>query len=212
MVRAHGGSRMKRESRFLPPRQTVVYAHTRRMLDETATNANSFALQIAELYLQSVAPDVRQTNFKLGEGDELIQALRHNGQILRRFMDGTIKSLPADLEDAWVMALPEPYRGDCERELAHRRGRWSTPELPSTGAGQAVGMSQLATDFAHLIEALAPALDDGRITAEDLPHARRILKESDDLMSAIITVRRMVTDVLPAGEQARLWGQGNTHG
>lgn len=91
---------MKRARQFLPPRQSVVYSYTRRMLDETATNANSFAMAVAERYHQLVAPDVRQVNLRLGEGDALSRAMDANGQILRRYMDGTVKVLPADLEDA----------------------------------------------------------------------------------------------------------------
>lgn len=199
---------MKRESHFQPPRQSVVYRYTRQMLDETATNANSFAMEVAERYTRTVAPDVRHAAFRVGEGDALIAAMRNNGQILRRFMDGSVKVLPADLEDSWVMALPEPYRSDCERELAQRRGRWSTPELPATESGQAIGLAQLMADVAQLFEALAPALADGKITAEDLPHARRILKESDDLIAGVLAVRRMVTDLLPTGDAAKGWAGG----
>jgi len=197
---------MKRESQFQPPRQSVIFRYTRQMLDETATNANSFAMDVAERYTRSVAPDVRHAAFRMGEGDDLIAALRNNGQVLRRFMDGSVKTLPADVEDAWVMALPEPYRSDCERELAQRRGRWSTPELPDTESGQAIGLAQLMADVAQLFEALAPALADGKITADDLPHARRILKESDDLIAGVLAVRRMVTELLPIGDAARRAG------
>jgi hypothetical protein len=104
---------MKHGAQFLPPRQSVVIAYTRRMLDETAMNANTFAMAVAERYLAMVAPDVRQVPFRLGEGDALVKAIKDNGQTLRRYMDGTVKSLPADLEDAWVLSLPEPYRSDA---------------------------------------------------------------------------------------------------
>src|SRR5688572_24462662 len=102
--------RMKRAPHFQPPRQSVIYGYTRRMLDETATNANSFAMVVAEKYLAMVAPDVRCVPFRLGDGDELLKAMKNNAQILRRFMDNTVRTLPVDLEDAWVMALPEPHR------------------------------------------------------------------------------------------------------
>ena len=188
---------MKRSVQFQPPRQSVVFGYTRRMLDETAINANQFAMAVAEKYLQTVAPDVRTVPLQLGEGDALFASLKNNGQIVRRFMDGTVKVLPADLEDAWVMALPEPYRSDCERDLAKRRGRLSMSELPATDAGTAAGLGQLAMEFGQLMEALAPALADGRICAEDLPHARRILNESDDLIAAVLSIRRQLQNVLP---------------
>ena len=190
---------MKRAPHFLPPRQAVLFAYTRRMLDETATNANTFAMALAELYLQRTAPDVRTVPFKLGEGDALLAAMKANGQTLRRYMDGTVKVLPADLEDAWVLALPEPYRSDCERDLAQRRGRCSIA-LPEAGeAGEVTSLGHLAAEFGQLLEALAPALADGRLCEADLPHARKILNESDDLIAAVLSLRRQVTALLPSG-------------
>jgi hypothetical protein len=190
---------MKRALQYQPPRQSVIYAYTRRMLDETATNANTFAMELAERYVATVAADVRNVPFRLGEGDELLKAMKNNGQILRRFMSGDVKVLPADLEDAWVLALPQPYRRECERDLARRRGQWTCAELPDSEAGQAACLARLASEFGQLMEALAPALGDGRIDAKDLPHARRILNESDDLISAVINVRRQLHDLLPDG-------------
>lgn len=189
---------MKRGPQFQPPRQSVVYAYTRRMLDETATNANSFALAVAEQYLSNVAPDVRSVPFKLGEGDDLIRALKANGQILRRYMDGTVKALPADVEDAWVMALPEPYRSDCERDLAQRRGRWSMRQVDATESGQVVGLGDLMIHVGQLCEALAPAVADGRINRSDLPYAHGILSQSDDVIAAVLSLRRRITDLLAA--------------
>lgn len=191
---------MKRARQFLPPRQSVVYSYTRRMLDETATNANSFAMAVAERYHQLVAPDVRQVNLRLGEGDALSRAMDANGQILRRYMDGTVKVLPADLEDAWVLALPEPYRSDCERDLARRRGHLCV--RLETGDESAVsGVAQISTEFGELLGAIAPALADGRINEADRVHALQILNKSDDLISAVLSVRRSITALLPEGDR-----------
>ena len=100
---------MKRAPHFLPPLQSVVYGYTRRMLDETATNANSFAMDVADRYLATVAPDVRTVPFKLGEGDALLSAMKANGQTLRRYMDGTVKSCAT-----WGQALADGRVSPCE--------------------------------------------------------------------------------------------------
>lgn len=183
---------MKASRQFLPPRQQVIYAHTRRMLDATASNYTTFAMEVAECYLSMTAPDVRQVKLRTGDGADLIKAMENNAQVLRRYMDGTVKTLPADLEDAWVMCLPDPFRGDCERHLARRRGMLAV-RMPTDGeTAQAVGVARLASEFGDLMSALAPALADGRIDASDLPHARRILDESDDLICAVVALRRQV--------------------
>lgn len=188
---------MKGVRQFLPPRQQVVYAHTRRMLDATASNYTTFAMDVAERYLSMVAPDVRQVKLRTGEGVELIKAMENNAQVLRRYMDGTVKTLPADLEDAWVMALPEPFRGDCERDLARRRGMLAVQMPADDETAQAVGLARLAHEFGELMSALAPALADGKLDATDLPYARRILDESDDLISAVVALRRQVQVLVP---------------
>ena len=188
---------MKGIRQFLPPRQQVVYAHTRRMLDATASNYTTFAMDVAERYLSMVAPDVRQVKLRTGEGVELIKAMENNAQVLRRYMDGTVKTLPADLEDAWVMALPEPFRGECERDLARRRGMLAVQMPADDETAQAVGLARLAHEFGELMSALAPALADGKLDATDLPYARRILDESDDLISAAVALRRQVQALVP---------------
>lgn len=195
---------MKPAPHFLRPRSAVIFDHTRRMLDQTAMCTRKFAMRVAEQYVALVAPDQRQVPFRLGvTGDDLIKAERHNAQQLGRYMDGTIKALPADLEDAWVLSLPEPYRSDCERELAQRRGRYSERRLGASEAGEVAGISQLLLEFGQLMEVLGPALADGSISEADLPHARRILNESDDVIAALLSIRRAVTQIIPTG--------GSTH-
>jgi hypothetical protein len=168
------------------------------MLDNTAMCMRKFATLVAEQYMASLAPDLRQVPFRWGvTGDDLFKAEKHNAQQISRYMDGTVKVLPADLEDAWVSALPEPFRCECERDLGRRRGF-----LPIwLGHSQAIGacVAPIATEFGQLVEALAPALADGRITAEDLPHAKRILDETDDLIAAVMGLRQQVQDLVAQG-------------
>lgn len=191
---------MKPAPHFLRPRSAVVFEHTRRMLDQTAMCTRKFAMHVAERYVEIVAPDLRQVPFRLGvTGDDLLKAEKHNAQQIGRYMDGTIKALPADLEDAWVLALPEPFRSDCERELAQRRGRYSERKLAAGAAGEVAGIGQILLEFGQLMEALGPALADGKICEADLPHARRILNESDDVIAALLTIRRAVTQIIPTG-------------
>lgn len=199
---------MKARRHFLPPRQLVIYTHTRRMLDETRMDATAFGMRVAELYIGMTAPDVRQgqrgaggkqIKLRLGEGDELLKAMENNGQVVRRYMDGTVKTFPADLEDAWVLALPEPYRGDCERDLARRRDFLPVRVTPPTAEGEAVSIGALICEFGQLCEALAPALADGRLNEADRGHARRILNESDDVLAKVLNLRRQVQALLPDG-------------
>jgi hypothetical protein len=186
---------MKARPQYLPPLQSVIYAHTRRMFDQTAMNAQSFAMALAEKYLAMTAPDVRSVPFRLG--DDLAGAIKHNAQIVRRYMDGTVRVLPADLIDAWVLTLPDPYRNECDRDLSRRRGFLPVRMAGSSCTARTVCVADLAAEFAQLLEAIAPALEDGRIDGDDLVSARRILNESEDLIAAVMAIRRQVQSILP---------------
>lgn len=188
---------MRPAPHFQPPRQSVVYGYTRRMLDATAMNVQSFAMDVAARYCAQTAPDVRTVALKLGEGDALATAMRANAQVLRRYMDGTVKTLPADLEDAWVQALPEPYRSECERDLAARRGRYSMPMLEEGEGADAVGISKLMMEMGRLCEVLAPAMADGVLDEADRPHAAKILAKSTDVIAAVLTIQRCVGALVP---------------
>lgn len=179
-----GRLRMKPKPHFLPPRQWVIVATTRRMLDETAMNAASFAMSVAELYLSRTAPDARTVPFKLG--DDLIAAMRANAQTLRRYMEGTVKSLPCDLEDAWVLALPEPYRSDCEAELSRRRGRLSVSLPAPTADDDAHAIAELLRSSGVLCASFGACLADGKI---DQNEQRVMLNQSDAVLAAVLQLR-----------------------
>ncbi|MDD0916742.1 hypothetical protein LOD44_09745, partial [Xylella fastidiosa subsp. multiplex] len=55
-----------------------------------------------------------------------------------------------------------------------------------------VGVAELVSEFAQLLEVIAPALADSRIDKNDLPFVRRILDESDDVIAAVLGVRGQV--------------------
>lgn len=188
---------MRRGPQFLPPRSQVIFGHTRRMLDATAYCQRKFAMALAENYIALVAPDQRSVPFRWGvTSAQLFAAEKHNAQQVARYMSGVIKALPADLEDAWVMTLPEPYRSDCERDLARRRGHLTVKCIQPAEYGEAVGLAVLAREFGQLVEAVSPALADNRLDASDVPHARRILNESDDLLGAVACLRQQVAELL----------------
>jgi hypothetical protein len=192
---------MKPEPHFPPPRSAVIFAHTRRMLAATSLCVRKFAMSVCEQYMAAVAPDLRQVPFRYGvTGDDLFKAERHNGQIVTRYLDGTVKVFPADLEDAWLRAMPSPFREDVEADLAGRRGMMAVKRLSASESGEAVGLGNLAKEFGELFEAIAPALADGRITEADLPYARRVLRESDDLIAAVLSLRKQLTDLLPGAD------------
>lgn len=199
MLPRNRASVMKPKPHFLPKRQTVIYGFTEQMLRDTGTNRRSFAMVVADQYLSMYALDDREVPFRItlgGEGDGDADK-KHNGQILGRYLDGVVKTLPADLEDAWVMSLPEPYRSNCERELCRRRGVLPIRLDALEASAQTVGIGQMMSDFGDLVSAMTPAMADGVIDEKDRPYVRRIVKETDDMVIGLLTFRKSVVAACP---------------
>lgn len=187
---------MKPAPQFLPPRSAVLFAHTRRMLDSTAMCVRKFSTALAEQYMARVPVDLRSVPFRWGVTlDDMIKAEKHNAQIVSRYMDGTVKVLPADLEDAWVLALPEPFRCACERDLAARRGRVSF-QLPDCDAGDAEVIAPVLKEAGELCTVWGQVVADRTITADELG---RLVREADDVIAAVMRLRQHAVDRLSSG-------------
>lgn len=187
---------MKPAPQFLPPRSAVLFAHTRRMLDSTAMCVRKFSTALAEQYMARVPVDLRSVPFRWGVTlDDMIKAEKHNAQIVSRYMDGTVKVLPADLEDAWVLALPEPFRCACERDLAARRGRVSF-QLPDCDAGDAEVIAPVLKEAGELCTVWGQVVADRTITADELA---RLVRESDDVIAAVMRLRKYAVGRLSSG-------------
>lgn len=185
---------MKPRPQFLPPRQAVVYLHTDLMLHATGTNRRSFAMVVAENYLRMVAEEDREDRgFRLTQGSAAQMAAdkKHNGQVLGRYLSGEVHALPANLEDAWVMSLPEPYRSDCERDLAKRRGLLAVP-MPSAEGLQVASVASLVGNYASLLHSLAPAIEDGHFGPEDRPYRNQIHAAGRDVIAAVLGLSHAV--------------------
>ncbi len=195
---------MKPVPHFLPPRSAVIFAHVRAAVASTGLNLRKMSATIAETYVALVEPEERTVPFRSGVTvDDIFKAEKHNAQVMARYMDGTVKVLPADLEDAVVLSLPEPHRSNCERDLARRRSILAVPMPDGTEAGDNACLARVYMEFGQFVESLAPALADGRICEADLPHARRIFNESDDVITAIMALRERVQWLVdPAGMTA----------
>ena len=186
---------MKPGIRFLPPRQSVLFEITERMLRETGSNRRSFAMEVAEQYLRMTAEDDRTHAFRITAGGKVEDDKKHNGQILGRYLDGTLKSLPADLEDAWVIALPQPYRDACEQALALRRGMLAV-RMPAAEMLSVASVANLFQEYGHLMQALGPALADGTLGPEDRKHAPRIKREGREVIAAVLALEAEVDRVV----------------
>jgi hypothetical protein len=189
---------MKPRPQYLPPRSAVIFAVTQRYVHASAVSWELFAMEVAERYCATVAPSARTVPFRTWSpenGAEFEAAKKPNGQTLTRYVRGVVKVLPADLEDAWVSALPQPYRNEVERELASRRGHLAVhlPEGPGAPVSDVAAMTR---EFSELLGAIAPALADGAFTPDERALLARIVAEGDDLIAAVLGIRLQAASLM----------------
>lgn len=180
---------MTQQRQYREPRAAVIFRFTTDAIRNSHHNDASFAQAVADAYMDQVAPEERTTQFHAGTDLASIEkAGKLNAKLIERFRNGTVK-LPADLEEAWVAALPKPWRLDCARELARRYGFIGARVPSSAAAGQMLCTAQVAMEFGQALQALAEINMDGVVDAHDLARVRRALKECGDLASEVTTLK-----------------------
>ncbi len=179
------------------PRSAVIFRHTQDAIHNSKLCLRKLATRIAEQYMAEVPQSRRIVAFHVGTTTEsLVKAESANAQLISRFFSGVVK-LPADLEEAWVASLPEAIARECRRELVRRHG-FLAAETPTAQAGSEVtSIGELAREFGETMTALAPVLADGRIDGADAQHLKHALKESADLMAALVTLQTQLAAALP---------------
>jgi hypothetical protein len=177
---------MKRRTQpLVQSRAEVVFGYTRRMLHERRLSMETFAARVVELYHARVPAAARSIEFK-SDGD-LYQVARVNAQRLSRYMQPEICTrMPVEIEEPWVLALDEPYRTDCVRELAARYGLLAVPIPDDAGAvSDAESLGRLTRELGEFFTRIAPVMADGIVDARDCPHLAAAIAEADVLMGAV---------------------------
>lgn len=187
---------MTHERQYREPRAAVIFRFTADAIRNSRHTDASFASAVADAYMAQVAPAERTTTFHAGtDAESIAKAEKLNAKLIERFRNGTVK-LPADLEEAWVEALPEPWRLDCARELARRYG-FIGARTPDAGvAGQLLCTARVAIEFGQALQAIAEINADGVVDAQDIPRLRRALAEYRALGAEVVTQKATLQAVL----------------
>ena len=170
-------------------RTEVIGAHVKRAMRTTRLKFGAYCEDAAALW-QSRTPDVvRGDDFSAHSNDDKRRAT--NEQKVRRWFDGGVAARPSiDVEEALVLALPEPFRSDCLRELCMRYGGLFVA-MPGCGQPLHLGVAgELVTQCGEALTALAPLLADGQIGVDDpepaLRHARRELIDVQSVIASLV--------------------------
>ncbi len=175
-------------------RTETLFRHTREMMRGTGCSMQTFATRVMEHYHAAVPEPARVVDFKTS-GD-LFRAAQTNAQRLARYMDPAVNvRLPVDLEESWVAALGEPHGSACRRDLAHRYGLLDVPQ-PGNAVSDMQSVSRLTKELGEALEAISPALDNGRFGPEDASVLPNAIAELDDVLAAAQGLRARLVAVL----------------
>lgn len=161
---------------------------TRDYLRDTGCAAMAFSKLVSLIYLQIVPAHQRLIEIKpwrdLDEAvaDRIIQAQYKRFQ---RYMEREVP-IPADLEEAWVEALPDPYR---ERAVVQLCGRYGAATVELSHHVTCAGVGGFMGRGADFMATLAAVMGDGKIDANDaqyLPELRQACRRLISVATGLV--------------------------
>jgi hypothetical protein len=167
-------------------RSACIVHHVNMALRKSALTDRAYGQAVADLYMQRTPPHARSIEFHATRDpydDE-----RANAQIVRRQLLGEVARMAVDLEEALILALPEPFRGACLRDLAARLDLLAAPRPAADPARQTAHLGEMTKDAGEVLIALAPMFKDGRIDAADAPLAHGALDAIARSMAMLVTL------------------------
>lgn len=176
-------------------RSQVVWKYAYDSVIHSGTSWPTFAAIVRDNYEAGVPESARRIEFS--RHSDSYQRMRLDAQTLRRFESEARIGLPADLEEAIVKALPEPWYTRCLRELAARYGLLAAP-IPANSGSHVANLAALAREFSDVVRELSPALVDGKLDNADRCYAKQILAEVSDLEAQLAALRHVLAPLVPA--------------
>lgn len=179
-------------------RPQTIMRITRKAWDAKAFSLAEFSVAVVTAYFAATPASAVNTNLREPCESNVRQFEKdraNNRQIVDRYITGTVKTFPADLEEPWVNSLPDEYKAQALRELAARYGLLAARVRGRTEAIASIG--DVAADAGAFLQAMAPIVSDGVISAEDLPHIKPALTKLADLQAALASMQAQLAAALP---------------
>jgi hypothetical protein len=171
--------------------QTIIF-HIQLALGRGMT-VRGYAADVARLYNERTQADARTIEFHSGTDPYADE--RANAQLVQRFIDARTR-MPAEIEEALVLALPDPFRGECKRDLAERYGDLAAP-IPSCGDDcTVVDAGKLMEETGRALVELAQGFKDGVVVEGKTVTAAAAFKDLTDLIAQATTIRESVRKAL----------------
>ena len=158
-------------------------------LRKSALTDRAYGQAVADLYMQRTPLHARTIEFHISRDPYADE--RANAQLVKRFLTDVVR-MPVDLEEALVLALPEPFRNACLADLAERLNLLAAPRPAPDAARQTIHLGEMARDAGEVMIALAPMFADGRIDSNDAALARHALAAIAKTQAMLVTLEATI--------------------
>lgn len=175
-------------------RPEVLMHHVNLALQHSSLTMRTYATLVRGVYNQRTPSAARGIQFH--ETRDPYHDERLNAQIVQRLLDNLDK-LPCAIEESLVLALPQPYQGECRRELAARYGELAAPIPAISEHGAAVvSAAELMKDTGVALADLALSFDGNHILTHKRTTATRALGELDDVIGVATSLKARISNAL----------------
>lgn len=181
-------------------RSRTIVRHLEHYQRQTGKSWPSLAQVIVERYFEQVPADCRVIEFHPAQSsDDPYEAMRANAQILRRMREGEVR-FPADLEEAVMAALPDPYRQNLLDDLAAHYGLLAVKAPAFTDTEDARNLAHFWKEVGEAADAVIEMINDnGRIGPEDRDKAEFTVAQLDDVIREAATIKAKIIDTCGGG-------------
>lgn len=172
-------------------RDAVIWRYVTLAILHSKVDRDDFAEEVARLYQARTPLDERSLKFqKHAAGTNPCTVRTANKQLLFRMLDpeGPVR-MAAEIEEAVVLALPPPFRDQCQAELAARLGLMAAPLPAEDVVAAAVSCGELTMTFGECLQALAATIGDGHLDPSDAASAPEAIAQLDHLIALGTSLR-----------------------
>lgn len=194
-----------------PTRTAVLLVHAESYRQRTGLSHEKWCEAVDREYCRAVpesqrslsAPDLASQT----DADRWVKLRRSWDQTVRRLTSGEVR-FPADLEEAWVAAMGEPWQTRCKRELAWRHGLWGAVRHGEGAKGDHSAWGRALSDFGDLTKRVGDVLADGVIDGDDLDQLPDLIEISRSMQADLASLQQRALAVLREHGRA---GPGTSH-
>ncbi len=168
-----------------------------RALDETPFTLDDFTEQLAATYCDLVPEHARRVAMTRLSTDmphrvyaaELVRMRK----TVQRYMDPEGLDPKADLEEAWVLALPQPYSDECRHALVRRHNCMGVDTIPSeTAPNELRAVAEAMSGASDLFHRMSQMMEDGHLGPEDIDLAPLAIAAGRDMAAKALGVVEMI--------------------